>query len=240
MKQFNSVEINYTHYAMPNKETMEKWKLKSEQINPNFVFVIKVNMWFTHRKLLKIDAAFREKWQVFWTTCQLLDTHLGPFLFQFPSRFKLDLTTEANNLQRLRDLSTLLPASGRYVFEFRDSSWHREELYSLFNENDNWCLCQIHVNNKKDWAGNLSSGYWPPNPLANIANTSCIWGVYFRFHGSEGQYEGEYGNQLDFMESSVKEWSSKGKSVFIYFNNTDNCKPSSAIRDAKYLSQIIQ
>ena len=72
MQQFNSVELNYSYYRTPSEKSVVSWKEKADANRPNFLFVIKVNRWFTHMKLIIVDEVFREKWEKFWSICQLL------------------------------------------------------------------------------------------------------------------------------------------------------------------------
>ena len=235
MQQFNSVELNYPHYRIPSPKSVASWKEKAEANRPEFLFVVKVNMWFTHMKLINVDEVFREKWERFWTICQLLEGHRGPLLFQFPARLKY---TAESGTDRLRKLHSVLSPGGRYVFEFRDASWYCHEVYQLFREFD-WCLCRLHLNNKGGWAGSLSSGNWPPDDVPQD-EYSCSWGVYFRYHGTSGQYEGLYGpDSLIGLREERERCSREGKDLFVYFNNTDEGLPASAIQDAIYLTDLL-
>ena len=46
-----------------------------------------------------------ESWQRFWASCQRLQPHLGPILFQFPSSFATTASNGAvDNIERLRTL----------------------------------------------------------------------------------------------------------------------------------------
>ena len=236
MNQFNSLELNYTHYRIPPEKSWIGWKEKAGLFKPNFAFIIKVNMWFTHMKLLRVDQAFREKWETFWTLCKLLGANLGPLLFQFPARFKY---TPEKGLDNFHKLGSLLPPDGKYAFEFRDESWYCPEVYQLFRERD-WCLCRLHLNNKGAWAGSLSSGHWPPEEVSP-EDYSCSWGVYLRYHGTTGQYEGSYGPEyLDTVREIGNKCVAAGKQLYIYFNNTDEGTPPSAIKDALYLSELFE
>ena len=69
-------------------------------------------------------------YQKFWNKCQLLESHLGPILFQFPPGFKKTLTT----ISRFDDLSKVLPKHGKFAFEFRDNSWFCNETYHIMKK----------------------------------------------------------------------------------------------------------
>ena len=234
MQQFNSVELNYSYYRTPSEKSVVSWKEKADANRPNFLFAIKVNRWFTHMKLIIVDEVFREKWEKFWSSCQLLEDHMGPLLFQFPARFRY---TPDKGTDRLRKLHSVLSPGGKFVFEFRDTSWYCPEVYQLFREFD-WCLCRLHLNNTDGWAGSLSSGNWPPDDVTPD-EYSCSWGVYLRYHGTSGQYEGSYGpDNLIGLKEERDRCCREGKKLFVYFNNTDEGLPASAIQDARYLTEM--
>ena len=67
---------------------------------------------------------------MFWKKCQLLQSHLGPVLFQFPPSFKNTSMT----LPRFDDLAKVLSNDGRFAFEFRDQSWFCEEVYHVMKK----------------------------------------------------------------------------------------------------------
>ncbi|KAI6661191.1 hypothetical protein LOD99_10170 [Oopsacas minuta] len=235
MEQFNSLELNYSFYRIPTQNNLIKWKEKADAVRPNFLFAIKVYKWFTHMKQLNVDDAFKEKWDEFWTVYNVLGDNLGPLLFQFPSNVKYNPDT---SVDKLRNLYAILSPHGKYAFEFRDSSWYCSQVYQLFREFD-WCLCRLNLNNETGWAGSLSTGNWPPDYVVPYVY-SCSWGVYLRYHGTTGQYEGCYGPE--FLVGLVKEienYIREGKKIFIYFNNTDDAKPSSAIQDAKFITDTL-
>ncbi len=118
---FDTVEINYSFYRWPERETFEKWRKESPE---GFLFAVKASQYLTHRKKLKdpeeplgrvIDHA------------RGLGEKLGPILYQLPPRWKV-------NIERLRQFLSLLPKDIRHVMEFRDPSWQTEEVYSLLAE----------------------------------------------------------------------------------------------------------
>lgn len=212
-REFNSIEINATFYSILPNNTIERWKTK------DLLFSIKAHGYFTHRKLLNIDENWKKLWHTFWTKCKILEDKLGPILFQFPPRFK----NTDNNMNKLDKLYSVLDKNGKYAFEFRDKSWYNDQLYKKLKKY-NWCLCIVNVQNDNGWCGNLDNGTTP------IVKT-CDWGMYVRFHGSKGQYRGEY--SMYKINKTVLNLLKLEKSLYFYFNNTDDEKPSSAIRDCR-------
>ncbi len=70
------------------------------------------------------------KLKQFWNKCKLLESHLGPVLFQFPPGFKRNLLT----ISRFDDLAKVLPKEGKFAFEFRDNSWFCDEVYYIMKK----------------------------------------------------------------------------------------------------------
>jgi uncharacterized protein YecE (DUF72 family) len=60
--------------------------------------------------------------------------------------------------------------------------------------------------------------------------------IYLRFHGPNGDYKGSYTNEFlqDHVEK-INEWTSEGKDVYIYFNNT----AGSALQNAQLLQKLL-
>ena len=116
---FDSVEINYTFYRLPSKETCEAWY---RQTPAKFRFVVKASRYITHIKRLR-EA--RKSWGDFLERVLVLKEKLGPILLQFPSNFR---ASEAN-LQTIdefleyagaRLVTSRAGVSGSVVFRFRD------------------------------------------------------------------------------------------------------------------------
>jgi len=121
----------------------------------------------------------------------------------------------------------------KFAFEFRDTSWFCDEVYHIMKKY-NWCLCVIDCENSKNWCGNMPTGTLP----ANIDDhKTCDWGVYYRFHGSTGQYTGVYGEKRmrELAEMTTKHFLNNSLQLFFYFNNTDSDSPPAAIQDCRYL-----
>ena len=120
---FGSVEINNTFYRMPEAKTLEKW---ASEVPDGFTFVIKAPQRITHqKKLAGIEDDVRHLLEVSAT----LGAKLGPFLFQLPPYFRIDL-------ERLRQLLALVPREQRVALEVRNDSWLTEETYDVLQEHD--------------------------------------------------------------------------------------------------------
>jgi uncharacterized protein YecE (DUF72 family) len=150
---FRTVEINYSYYQLPPRETFELWRRKSPD---GFLFAVKASRYLTHMRKLKEPV---EPLQRLLHNAAGLGPKLGPVLFQFPRRWAL-------NLQRLSEF--LLALRGypphRYAFEFRHQSWLVEDVYACLREH-NAALC-------------LPIGWGIPLDVQITAD----W-TYVRFHG---------------------------------------------------------
>ena len=120
-RHFDTVEINYSFYRWPERESFEKWRRETPE---GFLFAVKASQYLTHRKKLKDP---QEPLERIFDHARGLGDKLGPILYQLPPRWKV-------NLDRLREFLVLLPKDIRHAMEFRDPSWQIEEVYSLLEE----------------------------------------------------------------------------------------------------------
>ena len=127
--RLNSVEINYTFRRLPAAGTLQNWV---EATPAGFVFAVKANMRITH--ILRLKNA-EQATETFFKAIDPLRTsrRLGPVLFQLPPAMKYDPGLLQSYLE-------LLPAGGRYAFEFRHPSWLVEETYDVLRKR-NVSLC---------------------------------------------------------------------------------------------------
>ena len=206
---FNSLEINSTFYSLPKRtSTWQNWYAVAPE---DFLFSVKMSRYLTHMKRL-IDP--QEPWEKFWNGAQQLKEKLGVVLFQFPPSFAFDETKKGTDgkttFERLQFLSTILPKTVRFAFEFRNSSWNNKQVIAFLKE-QNWAFANVLVHNARGWADDLPSDtIWPKISTADF--------VYFRFHGSLGKFRGSYSKEelravLDFCKKT------KAKEAFVYFNN---------------------
>ena len=144
--EFDMVELNATFYRSFEDAVFDGWRERASSIRPSFQYVVKAHQFYTHRKRLNVDDAFKTSWNRFWAGVQRLRPHLGPVLFQFHDSFKLNPSDrrKPSNLERLRALGEFLPREGRYVFEFRDASWFCPEVYAVLKQY-NFCLAIVEV-----------------------------------------------------------------------------------------------
>jgi uncharacterized protein YecE (DUF72 family) len=115
-----TVEINNTFYRMPKAEVLRNWAAATP---PGFRFAIKASRRITHLARLKADSA-ADSLDFLYGTLAALGDKRGPVLFQLPPFLKRDAP-------RLRDFLARLPDPRSAAFEFRDPSWHADEVYEL-------------------------------------------------------------------------------------------------------------
>lgn len=120
-RHFDTVEINYSFYRLPERSTFEKWH---EETPADFTFAMKASRYLTHQKKLKDP---KEPLDRLFNRSEGLGNKLGPILYQLPPRWKVDLN-------RLREFLSLLPNNNRHVMEFRDPSWQNDQVFDLLRE----------------------------------------------------------------------------------------------------------
>src|SRR5689334_16637327 len=124
---FNTVEINYTFYRMPNERILAGW---SQETPEGFRLTLKAPKRITH------DARLRDcedSLSYFLRVAGTLGPKLGALLFQLPPYFRKDSP-------RLESFVQSLPPGLCAAFEFRHASWLDEEVYSLLKSR-NLALC---------------------------------------------------------------------------------------------------
>ncbi len=205
-RHFNTVELNNVFYRFPTEKAVEHWRQTAPE---NFLFSVKASRFMTHRKKL-IDS--KESVKRLLDRVSLLGPRLGPILFQLPPRWRA-------NPERLKAFAEWLPHDRQdFVFEFRDPSWHRDEVLQVLADR-NLSLC-VH-----DWPAAIT----PPVVTGRIA--------YIRFHGPKKAYAGKYTvAQLRPWVERIREWKERVERVFVYFNNDQE---AFAVRNAQELKSAL-
>jgi uncharacterized protein YecE (DUF72 family) len=181
--------VNNTFYRLPSERTIAAW---AATVPDGFTFAIKASRYITHMKKLKDP---RESAARFLNRIAAFGHRLGPVLFQLPPGWSV-------NVERLASFLEALPVGNRYAFEFRDASWHIDEVYSLLREHGAaFCIY--------DLAGKTS-------PLEVTADL-----VYVRLHGPGDAYRGSYTTRaLSTWARAFEEWSNE-RDVWCYFDNDE-------------------
>jgi len=140
----------------------------------------------------------------FFEVAERLEKKLGVILFQLPPHWAVDV-------KRLDEFLAVMPKH-RYAFEFRDESWHNNDVYKILDRYKA-ALC-IH-----DLGGKQS-------PLEVTGDFT-----YIRFHGpTEAKYSGSYSKQaLTEWARRIRNWKCSLRTIYVYFNNdVGGCAPQNA------------
>lgn len=127
VRQFETVELNNTFYAMPRGEVCESWRARSPE---HFSFAVKLNRIFTHRFRL---IGHRDTLGRYLDAVERLGEKLGPILIQLPPHWSA-------NAGRLDEFLADCPRRHRWAVEFRDPSWLCEDIYRVLRAH-NAALC---------------------------------------------------------------------------------------------------
>lgn len=134
-ENFDTVEINSTHYVTPTESTLKNWH---QQVPDDFLFSVKMHRFITHMKKLKnVDDSL----PIFFQRTSLLKKKCGPVLIQLPPMLHADV-------ERLKNFVKLLKKKYRYVLEFRHDSWYVEEVYEILRKHD-IALCITDLKGKQ-------------------------------------------------------------------------------------------
>jgi len=189
--RFGTVEINNSFYHLPSQKTLETWRDTSPK---DFMFSVKASRYITHMKKLKNPG---EALRTFLDRISVLKSKLDVILFQLPPRWNC-------NYERLEAFVELLPSGRRYTFEFRDTSWDRDDVFSLLEKN-NLAYCIYELDGHRS----------PKTVTADF--------VYIRLHGPDGPYQGSYSDRdLSGWAGAISTWRSMGKDCYCFFDNDQN------------------
>lgn len=187
----DSVEVNSTFYGLPSAASIDAWLAATPE---HFVFAVKASRYVTHMKKLKEPEAALAR---FFAAIEPLGKRLGPILFQLPPRWRV-------NAARLDAFLETLPRGYRYAFEFRDPSWHGENVVEVL-ERQNAAFCNF------EFAGTAS----PCIATADFA--------YIRLHGPREAYRGRYGDAaLRKWAARIDDWRAAGLDTYCYFDNDES------------------
>ncbi|MBM4446612.1 MAG: DUF72 domain-containing protein [Chloroflexi bacterium] len=204
-REFNSLELNSTFYALPKPSVLEAMIGKTGE---GFLFSIKANQEMTHQRQHdgSVFAAFVRILQPFMAAGKL-----GCVLAQFPYSFHFSLQNR-DYLELFQERLGDLPV----VVEFRNSQWLRSDVFDLLR-NRNLGFCCVDEPQL-------------PKLLPPLAEVTSNVG-YVRFHGRNAakwwQHEHAY-ERYDYTYSAeeLKEWlprisklNSLAEKTFVFANN---------------------
>ena len=189
-RHFDCVEVGSSFYALPTTSAIASW---CDCVPSDFTFAVTAPRRLTHFKKLKnceadLDALFRR--------LDGFGQRLGPVLFRLPARWRC-------NLRRLEDFLANIPPALLLVFEFRDPSWHNNEIYGLLKSRSvGFCIFD-------------SDGFTAP--LVAEGNL-----IYLRLHGPSSAYAGNYrAPGLRLWVDRARAWNRQSKEVFLLFDNDE-------------------
>ena len=110
-RQFNTIELNTTHYGIPKAETVEKWYRDSAA---DFSFCPKIPQSISHSRQLGLGSSLLRD---FSERMSLLQEKLGCCFLQLPPHFGI------NRAVLLRSFLEQLPHGLPLAVEFRHESW---------------------------------------------------------------------------------------------------------------------
>jgi len=114
--QFNSIELNTTHYRIPDKQLVEKWKLAMPD---DFRFSPKFPQTVSHRKDFGQSSGQLVK---FLEALDFFNSSLGLPFFQFPTHYKISDYSKVEEI--VHSVAPYLPLA----IELRDSGFYAEPL----------------------------------------------------------------------------------------------------------------
>lgn len=196
----NCIEINSTFYSLPTEKVISNWSKLPARVS----FVIKASKYMTHIKRLK-DV--EEAWKELWGRISPLGKRLRAVLFQLPPTFGFSDT----NLDRIVAMHEYIPRDLNVVFEFRNATWFRPDVYRAFRKMK-WCVAGTYIQKKNgaSWMGTMPGGLNLPPRTATFN--------YLRVHGARG-YKGELSEtQLISLRKALR--AQKSLETYVMFNNT--------------------
>jgi uncharacterized protein YecE (DUF72 family) len=207
---FETVEINYSFYRLPEKTVFESWQKTAPR---DFCFSVKASRFITHMKRL-LDP--RESLSRLLENASGLGEKCGPILFQLPPRFPFDRDRLAALLDLLEEQSVF--PGVRIALEVRDPSWYNDACFELLHTHD----AALVLADQPGFAaqGPLTAGF-----------------VFVRRHGPGGVFGASYPEDtLAWDADRIRGWQAEGREVFIYFNNDPG---GNAVRNARRLKELL-
>lgn len=190
-RQFNSIELNSTHYNIPKVETVKKWR---DAADNGFLFCPKFPQSISHRK------DFFERFELidrFITTIYELDDKLGMSFIQFPPY------AGPSYLEGIYRFLEFLPEDFKIAVELRHPDWFKggaqlDEYYKVL-ENFNACPIITDVAGRRDVLHQM------------IASDT----VFIRFTGNDLHPSDYY--RIDLWAKELIHWMEKGVKRIYFF-----------------------
>jgi uncharacterized protein YecE (DUF72 family) len=205
--QFQTAELNASYYRWPTDTAFEHWR---RRLPSGFVLSVKAPRALTHAKRLFEPEPWVRRMA---RSLARLQGRFGVLLVQLPPSASIDY-------RRLAYFLECLPTDLKVALEFRNSTWHEEDIFTLLEQHDAaYCVM---------------SGAHLPCILRATARF-----VYVRLHGPDTRhlYAGSYtDDDLGWWSERIQEWQRMERDVFVYFNNDGD---GNAVRNAIALKRLI-
>jgi len=217
VRQFRTVEVNYTFYRMPTAKTLEAMARQSPS---DFTFWVKAHQQFTHEHELKAAKEFLEALGPMQARGQLAGV-----LLQYPQNWH---RTVANR----KTLQGTLEAFARVptAVEFRHGSWDHPATFDGLRERS----VTLVIPDVPD----IGSLFRPKAILTSRTG-------YLRLHSRTGAqwYVGaaeryDYSYRDEELQTLASDWSrlaEQADRIFVFFNN---CRHGQAAKNAKRFMEI--
>ena len=115
----NSVELNASFYRFPFPSQVKSWKNKTQKLNPDLRWSIKVNRLITH--VFKLNERALSIWNRFESLFKPLEENIDFYLFQLPPSISSNL---AERIEKFYEKSGL---EERFALEWRNLRWFSDE-----------------------------------------------------------------------------------------------------------------
>ena len=129
-QQFNTIELNTTHYRIPNTSTIQKW---FEQTPDDFRFCPKIPQSISHSRDLGLNG---KNITTFCDAIAGLEHKMGCCFMQFPPYF------DTKRLPLLKQFLTVFPSEVPLSIELRHESWFQKNCPE-WQELMNFCRNQV-------------------------------------------------------------------------------------------------
>lgn len=255
-QNFNSIEINGTHYSLQRPESFHHW---AEEVPDDFIFTVKGSRFITHMKKLRdVETALGN---FFAQGVLRLGKKLGPILWQLPPQFLFDRVTLESFFKLLpRTMAQAALLARTHDPRLRDRAWTRVERgtakrtvrHCIEIRHESFAVPEFVRLLRKHHIGLVVADTveWPL-----LMDVTADF-VYCRLHGSKQLYASQYDDAaLDLWADRIVSWAAgndcldgrfaspagcqkaKARDVYVYF---DNDMKVHAPFDAKRLGERIK
>jgi uncharacterized protein YecE (DUF72 family) len=218
VRQFRTVEVNYTFYRPPSAATLEAMAGKSP---PDFTFWVKAHQDFTHKGDLKDVGKFREALR------PIEDRRkLAGVVLQYPQSFHRTVATRRSLLAAVEAFEGVPTA-----VEFRHGSWDHPATFEGLRERDVTLVVpdvpEIDALFRPQAVMTSRTGY-----LRLHSRNSALW-----YAGAAERYDYDYSDeQLRGLCDTWNRLADQATRLFVFFNN---CHHGQAAKNARRFIEIV-